>query len=359
MSLTLHHFEAKGWTKASWNKIKNEQGKKLEPLDWISWSLLAFDLALGAGAVALHISFFGDVWACVLSVVMLVLTFLHLYLLVHEACHDALFRSRKLNDFVGQLLGWVIALAYLPRKRSHNLHHLHTGHPVLDPANKRIIERFSVFTEREKNTLEFIWRNWLPLIVINDRVGLALSPFVRVEERRDLKAVKRERRWTWIYLAGYATAITGLFWFGLGYLLLTLYFPTLWLACMAEEMVNLPHHGETPLLRADEKSLPYWRQHLLTHSCSSVPFWSRWVLLNFNLHTAHHFYPWAPWYRLGAIHDAILQYPELTSDGQLQQNEIRWSVEKRRRPLLEFMGHYLDRSDSEIERTADHIDLAS
>ncbi len=115
---------------------------------------------------------------------------------------------------------------------------------------------------------------------------------------------------------------------------------------LIEELANLPHHAETPLLNAEDKALPYWEQHKVTHSCKAVPVWSHFVLLNFNLHTAHHWFPAVPWYGLPAVNQILKEAaPHILSEHETQ-NELEWSLKNRKRPLLNIMGHYFDKIDS-------------
>jgi omega-6 fatty acid desaturase (delta-12 desaturase) len=121
------------------------------------------------------------------------------------------------------------------------------------------------------------------------------------------------------------------------------YLPAWVLQLTLDELVNLPHHADTPLLASDAAPLPLWEQHRVTHSCGKLWFWSSCVLLNFNLHTAHHLYPWIPWSGLPEAHALLMQkIPEL--EAQLaSRNEFSWSLRNRRRPLLEIMRAYFDR----------------
>jgi omega-6 fatty acid desaturase (delta-12 desaturase) len=73
------------------------------------------------------------------------------------------------------------------------------------------------------------------------------------------------------------------------------YLTALLLLFIVEKLINLPHHAETPLLKASERALPFWQQEKVTHACRTIPIWSNCVLLNFNRHIAHHYFPMIPW----------------------------------------------------------------
>lgn len=311
---------------------------------WRTYLILLVDVVLVVASWQLS---FQSAVGVLLSYVFLVLALLHFYVLLHEATHSALSKSVVVNNFIGQVLGIIILLPFLPRQTSHILHHTWTGHPKRDPANNRAIQKFSVITEKQIKQLEFVWKYWIPMFIINDRIGLWRSPFQQRAQGLKSKRVKSEILWSYIYFAVLLAAVAFLIYAGLLKHFLIWYLPSLFAALILEELVNLPHHAETPLLKAEDKALPYWEQHKVTHSCEHISVWSKFVLLNFNFHTAHHLYPNAPWYQLNSLHQEILKVsPEIIS-GHQTTNELEWSMVNRKRPLLSIMGHYFNKMDSQ------------
>jgi fatty acid desaturase len=63
------------------------------------------------------------------------------------------------------------------------------------------------------------------------------------------------------------------------------------------EFVNLPHHLELPTYRGDTRLAPL-EQHRIARSGIYPKWFSRGVLLNFNLHLEHHLFPTLPWHEL-------------------------------------------------------------
>src|SRR3954465_16037885 len=53
------------------------------------------------------------------SVGCLTVALLHAYLLLHEASHSAISSNKFINSLVGHVAGWLIAMPYLSRRRSH------------------------------------------------------------------------------------------------------------------------------------------------------------------------------------------------------------------------------------------------
>jgi fatty acid desaturase len=106
---------------------RDEISELLRFEDWRSWSSIACDWAIVFAAMALV-----AVWSNPLTVVLALFLIgarqLGLAVLMHEASHRSLFRSRGLNDWVGQWLCaypiWADMRSYRPY---HLQHHAHTG----------------------------------------------------------------------------------------------------------------------------------------------------------------------------------------------------------------------------------------
>jgi len=326
-------------TKDEWLSVKARVPKG--PMGAATIVLWLVDLALLAEAWALWSR---GGFARLSALILGVLALLHIYLIMHEALHFAVSRKLIINECVGHVCGWIIGLPFLPRRGSHLGHHAWTAHPTGDPENKKMIEKFSVITEKEARTLEFVWRYWIPMIAFNHFLSHWITPFQHNHTRTQRSRLKVEKAFTVLYLIGYAAVgVTAYRYGSLGQL--AIFATILWLALLiAVELLNLPHHAEIPLLPLDAKRPPLWEQDVVSHSCASVPLWSRWVILNFNLHVVHHAFPWLPWHQLPKAQrlvDAIQ-----ASDMSSQTNEWRFAVLNRRRPLLKLMGHFFDKRDT-------------
>lgn len=324
-----------------WQELKSRfQATKAMQPGWPTLAVLVVDSAIAI--YSFHLFQVAGVWHRLSSVALLALVLLHSYLLLHEATHSAVSKSRVINDFIGHFCGALILMPFLPRQRSHLLHHMWAGHPKGDPANRRIIQGFSVMTEEQAQKLERIWSSWLPMMTINDRKGMWKDPFRQVKNGSKSRRFITEIRSLYAYLSFYLVVLAIVAATASWKFLLFWYLPAYVVQLVLEELVNLPHHAETPLINENDKALPYWEQHRVTHSCKSLPIWSRFVLLNFNLHIAHHLYPWVPWHALQEVDQEVrAALPEV--EQEQTQSELAWSLENRRRPLLEIMGHYFDK----------------
>lgn len=296
--------------------------------------LLGADAVLAA--LAWHLNRQGG-WAIAAAIAVQALVFVHAYLLHHEAVHKAVFVSARRNEALGHVLAFVLAFPFLPRQRSHALHHTWTGHPTRDLANERAIRRFGNIDARTTRRMEFLWRLWFPLLVVNDRIGLWRDPFARLRKQPSSRRFRREVVWMRIYMVAYVVAIAALAVSGLLLVAARYVLPALVIGLFVEELANLPHHAETPLIES-ARALPLWEQAKVTHSCKPVPVWSTFVLLNFNFHVAHHAFPWVPWHRLRQAHR--LMAASDPSMAVLGDHEIAWYLSRRRKRFMEVMGHY-------------------
>ncbi len=330
-----------------WQEVKEKLLKERTSIP--NLLILLFDLSLIIPSILLSpLVHARNFFSHSMSIFLLTVALVHIYLLKHEATHSALFKNKKINNLFGQFFGWLIFLPFLSRQRSHLLHHTWTGHPIGDPSNERMIRRFTVMTVSEEKRLEKIWKLWIPMLAINDRIGLWIDPFSKRHSSRSQVFLNKERRAAAFYAIGYIAVLLILVHLKFMTSFALWYFPAIILLFITEELINLPHHAETPLLNKEDRALPFWKQESVTHSCSTIPVWSNFFLLNFNLHTAHHYFPMLPWNLLPLANQSVLKNSSNPLVNTPVSSEIAWSLSHRRRPLLSIMGHYFDR----IERDA-------
>ncbi len=83
-----------------------------------------------AGALMLAVQ--GGWMAYLLGQAILSLAFVHAFVLLHEAGHHTLFRSRGVNRWIGHLAGFVALIPFHAWQRIHARHHRYTGWQDLD-----------------------------------------------------------------------------------------------------------------------------------------------------------------------------------------------------------------------------------
>lgn len=308
-------------------------------VSWPTLLVLLFDtLPLG---VALELARHEGLFALGCAVLCLLVVLLHAYLVLHECLHGAVFADRSANVVLGHLLGFVTLCPFLSRRRSHALHHEWTGHIELDPTNARARQRLSTLGTRSLLLLDLSWRAYVPLLALNERIGLWKAPFA---ENTGEPGAAAERRATYVQLGCYAALLVCLAYFELLVAAVSLYVPAFVGLLILEELINLPHHSGAPLTRS---RLALWEQGQVTHSCAEVPLWSRFVLLNFGLHQAHHRWPGRPWHELPAAHRALAA----TTPQTVVSNELVWSLRERRRPFASVMSQFIPEARPFSSRT--------
>ena len=241
------------WNRKSWLEIRK---KYSDPSSYTaSHIVLMVDVLIVALSYYLFLSY-ESILVQILAIMLLSLAFVQLYLLVHEATHNALSKNVRVNDFLGHILSWIISMPYLARKRSHHFHHTDTGHPINDPTNFRAKESAEKLTQRDKNTLNFLWKCWYPVLVSTERMGLWSAAFNENEKVLRSSNLKKEKFYVWLYLVGYAAVFSLLYYFSLLKLYYALYLPAFIVLLVCEELLNLPHHASAPYIAEDKPSLP-------------------------------------------------------------------------------------------------------
>jgi fatty acid desaturase len=293
--------------------------------------VLGFDLALAGSAAWLSTAPFASApW---LATPLFTLALLHAYLIHHECVHRAVFARDKYNVALGELLGFALAYPFRARRRSHMLHHAWAGHLERDPTNARARARFATLSARQLHLLDRLWRSWLPFLALNERLGLWRSAFAGDGTRH----ARGERIYAALALTLYLAMLSMAALSSALRPVLLSYACGLFLLMMLEELVNLPHHIEAPTVA---HKLALWEQDEVTHSCRPLPIWSSLVLLNFNLHTAHHLFPGLPWYRLPEAERVLVTH---TRAHQGQDHELAISLRLRRRAFADVFASYLAR----------------
>jgi fatty acid desaturase len=234
-------------------------------------------------------------WA--IGQVLLGAAFVHWFVVLHEAGHDTLFRTRRCNAAAGTIAGALSLIPYRCWKRVHGRHHKWTGWQDLDPTTESLVPRERGFLERA--IVNVCWRLWIPLFSVVYRiqnywnVRRLFSMFERTSDRR---AMQRDMLVLLLvygglaYLTGPAALLrtTGL---------------ALVLSLVAEDLLLLSQHTHVPqnLSRGETvRPFPAVEQEPFTRSLR-LPAWASRLLLHFDAHELHHMYPFVPGYHLHRV----------------------------------------------------------
>jgi len=279
---------------------------QLRPSNLVGIVFVAGCSALTALALALAATDLLALW--LLGQVLLAFALLQWFVLLHEAGHNLLFRTRRLNRLAGHVAGFFALIPFPCWKVVHGMHHRWTGWQDLDMTTATLVPR--PLSGVERVTVNVCWRLWIPLFSVLYRVNnfwnlpRLFRYFRRREQRRQfvLGAL--------FLLAAYAATV-----YFVGPLrLLLLAGPGLLLCLVMQDPLILSQHTHVPLKLSDgEPVAPFAprEQEVFTRSLRFPRWFSTLVLLHFDAHELHHMYPRVPGYHLSRV-------------GLATHNEVSW-----------------------------------
>lgn len=236
------------------------------------------------------------------------------FVLLHEAGHGTLFRTRRLNEPAGHVAGFFSGIPFASWKAVHGRHHKWTGWQDVDPTTAALVPRpLGTF---ERHLANVCWRLWIPLFSLLYRV----RNFWHLPRLYRLFAEPHRRRafvLNALLLLGVYAALFA--WLGPA-TVLRLFGLAVLLSLVFMDPILLSQHTHIPLrLSGGEKVEPFpaHAQEVFTRSLRFPHWFSLGVLLHFDAHELHHLYPQVPGYWLRRIRYA-------------PQNEFGWASWLRR-----------------------------
>ena len=248
-------------------------------------------------AVALGMSYFGGPLFWIVGQILLSVAFLQWFVLLHEAGHYTLFRSRSLNTLCGHVASFFAIIPFHCWKLIHDRHHVWTGWQDLDATTESLVPR--TLRRHERVLVNVCWKTWLPLFSIIYRLNNfwnlpRLRRFVsNVHHPRILKNIA-------LLLVSYVTVV---YW--IGFLqLVSLAGLAVFLTLVYQDPLLLSQHTHIPQnLSRGQKVNPFspLEQEQFTRSLTFPAWVSKGLLLNFGTHELHHMYVHVPGYCLDQI----------------------------------------------------------
>lgn len=263
--------------------------------DGMAFLVIAGVLTLTIAGLACSLLGGAVVW--LFGQVLVALAILQWFFLVHDLGHAGFFRTRILNDIFGHLASFFVILPFYPWRYVHAGHHRWVGWKDLDPTMSQVQPReLSAFA---RAATDFCWRYWVPVFAL----GFSFGNFWNLPKlfRLCRKPAERVRcAWSCIFLVVTVVPIFAL-WpaeslraYGLAYFLYLL----------VSDPLLLSQHAHIPQKFSGGESVrpvPLRQQDLYTRTLVFPNWVSKWILLRFDRHGAHHFFPSLPLYRLGAV----------------------------------------------------------
>lgn len=282
-------------------------------------------------------------WALSVSVVLTLALALisgaflvRLFAIQHDCGHQALFRSRALNDWLGRGLGVLTLTPYDVWRRSHSMHHSASGN--LGRRGMGDVRTLTVAEYRDRTGMGRLryrlYRH--PLVLF----GLGPGYLFLLQNRLPLGLMQHARYWISAMLTnlGILGALVLIF-LGGGLLpILLIFLPsTLMAATLGVWLFYVQHQFETTHWDAENE----WQLHEAALHGSShyvLPRWLGWLSANIGIHHVHHLYSRIPFYRLPEVlrdHGELAECNRMTVRESLSNARLHlWDEGSRR--LLSF-----------------------
>jgi fatty acid desaturase len=229
---------------------------------------------------------------------ILAVALLQWFILLHEAGHRTLFRSKALNTAAGHVAGLLSGFPYTSWTLIHFRHHKWTGWQDLDATTASLVPR--PLKKWERLVINFCWKSWIPLFSLIYRINNywnypRIARYIHLHEQR-----KRVAREILVLLVAYIS------------LLLVMGFPAFlqvfglafFITLVMQEVILLSQHTHIPTNVSGGKpvkSFPPLEQEVYTRSLHFPAWISSIVLMHFDAHELHHMYVHVPGYDLRKI----------------------------------------------------------
>ncbi|GMK42030.1 fatty acid desaturase [Paenibacillus sp. CCS19] len=261
-------------------------------------TLLPFLLLWIAAYASLSISYWLTIPITIVAAAFLIRTFI----IFHDCCHQSFFKSRRANDWLGNITGILTHFPYEQWKNAHNIHHATSGN-----LDKRGVGDMWVMTVDEyvasSPRMKLAYR-----LYRNPLVFLVLGPLLvfLVTYRKNRPGAKRKEKLN-TYLTNVAIVVLYVL---LGELLgwknvILVQVPILWVAgTMGIWLFYVQHQFEDSYFENDDE-WSYVKAAVEGSSYYKLPRLLQWITGNIGYHHVHHLNPKVPNYNLEKTHLAI------------------------------------------------------
>ena len=267
----------------------------LRASNWMGSVLLTSALLFTVIGVALSLQANALVW--LLGQVLLAVTMVQWFALLHECGHGTLFRFKALHAPVGRVAAFFSFIPFYCWKRVHGRHHKWTGWQDLDPTTAALVPR--ALGRGERVLMNVCWRYWIPLFATLYRV----NNFWHLPRLRALFPEREDRRRIAISIITFLLAYVVVATIVGPWTLLRVAGLASVLAFIMEDLLILSQHTHIPQNLSQGRQVPPFpavEQDVFTRSLI-LPSWISAMLLHVDAHELHHMYPFVPGYRLRDI----------------------------------------------------------
>lgn len=246
----------------------------------------------------------GAYWATLLLSVPAAAFTVRLFIIQHDCGHHSFFKSKRVNNIVGTLIGIVTLTPHEYWCRAHNIHHATCGN-----LQKRGIGDVTLLTVAEYNALPR-WKKLAYRIGRNPSILLGIGPvylFV-IKNRLPLDMINRHPKLLAGVMATNLAIVAALISLGLGFgfmNILMVHLPIVLLSSAAGVWLFYVQHQFEQTHWRDEKNWDFHEASVLASSYYDLPQPLRWFSGDIGIHHIHHLSCRIPNYRLSACLDEI------------------------------------------------------
>lgn len=224
------------------------------------------------------------------------------FIIMHDCGHGSFFNSRRANDIVGVLAGFLTFMPYAKWRREHALHHASSG-----DLDRRGVGDIYTLTMRE-----YFSRGWLSRMAYRfSRMPwflLTIGPiyfFIHQRFPTLRKGAARDETLSVILTNISVIGLIAILVMVLGTkTLLTTYLPAYYLALLAGIWLFFAQHQFEDAYWEEHEQWDYASAAIRGSSYLKLPRLLQWFTGNIGLHHVHHLAPKVPNYRLEAAHES-------------------------------------------------------
>jgi acyl-lipid omega-6 desaturase (Delta-12 desaturase) len=254
-----------------------------------------------------------SVWLCLALSIPAALFLVRLFMIQHDCSHDAFFRHRRANNWVGRVIGVVTLTPHDLWKRTHAIHHAGVGN-----LKQRGIGDVTTMTVNEYRA-QSRWGRFVYRVYRSPIVLFGIGPAYTFVLQHRVPVGQMRAGWPpWVGTMGTNLAIAllaGSLMWAVGILpVLLIHLSTAIVAATIGVWLFYVQHQFEDTYWAPDEEWSHADASLHGSSHYHLPGILRWFTANIGVHHVHHLKSRIPFYRLPEV---LKDHPELSEVGRL------------------------------------------